>query len=470
MACLLTILVFLWIPVPLLAEGVSELIRDVAVTTTVSEKDTQTTINVTLNPEQIFAMDDLAEAFAEDADGEIYEFTSADFIRDMFSTRLFRVLPFQLPGTGIRIVLTDTDGNTHLFHTQIKTPKRLEAPNAVPFAGVSYDGTWEGSGDHYDVSFTVENNKLTLFEITFGVDCGTGYWYRHTCRDWNPRSVADGDFSFWTCNGSTHFEGTFANAHELSGTLEYNGNLGCVYNGTFAAINTIHPPPAEPDPGPGDPVDPNMKTVYIPHITGGYAEWTDYLQVDNFGIANAPLTLTLYAADGTSLYTGNHTVPRLGKKILTLKKFAGAATATSGVIRYTEPNLKFRLTQVILAGGIAEFELTDERSTALVFMYTDSLPLFNCQAKGLALTNFGANAINVTLSAIGGGATLATKTVTVQPNAHLVGVHAAWFPGVDINSVKSIRATAPSKSMAGISISGNAGNTKLLFTPGISMD
>jgi|GEM_PF-4361186 len=34
--------------------------------------------------------------------------------------------------------------------------------------------------------------------------------------------------------------------------------------------------------------------VYIPHLTGGEADWVDYLQVDNLGLGAASYTVNLY--------------------------------------------------------------------------------------------------------------------------------------------------------------------------------
>ena len=42
------------------------------------------------------------------------------------------------------------------------------------------------------------------------------------------------------------------------------------------------------------PATEDTSAVYIPHITGGFSDWNDYLQADNTGTAAATFTLVLF--------------------------------------------------------------------------------------------------------------------------------------------------------------------------------
>ena len=58
--------------------------------------------------------------------------------------------------------------------------------------------------------------------------------------------------------------------------------------------------------------------TYIPHITGGDATWTDYLQVNNNTPSAASFTLTLYN-NGTQIYSQVLSVGGLSRSQIELK-------------------------------------------------------------------------------------------------------------------------------------------------------
>jgi hypothetical protein len=198
--------------------------------------------------------------------------------------------------------------------------------------------------------------------------------------------------------------------------------------------------------------------AYIPHITPGSGDWTTYLQVDNNKLSTASFTLILYA-NGIQVYQANHTVNGLSESLLQFSTLA--ATADSGVISYTDAQLAFRCTYRSSAGGLAEFPLTDGRYQTLGCYFSDISS--DITWKGLALANLNSTPATVRLYAIGGGSILGNTTITISPYSKALGLYTQWFPSISFSAIKKIIA-ASSVGLCGVVISGDATNSRLLFT------
>jgi hypothetical protein len=206
--------------------------------------------------------------------------------------------------------------------------------------------------------------------------------------------------------------------------------------------------------------------TYIPHITNGSSDWTDYLQVNNNTSSSASYTLTLYNS-GTQLYSQVHSVGGLSRSQIELK--ALNPNAETGVITYTEPGLVFRVSYKNAGGGVAEFRAIDTLQSGIVLCFSDFTTFV--QWKGAAIANMGTTSAEVTFYALGGsvqgsgGSILGTHTETIGPKRKAVGIHSAWF-NVDLSRIESIVAVTSSTSLCGIAISGDMAQSHLLFTPG----
>lgn len=208
-------------------------------------------------------------------------------------------------------------------------------------------------------------------------------------------------------------------------------------------------------------------STYIPHITGGSADWTDYLQVNNNSPSAANFTLILYNK-GNQVYSQTLTVGALSRSQIALK--ALNSNAETGIITYTEPGLVFRVSYSSWAGGIAEFRTIDILGSNVGFYFSDFTNFV--QWKGSAIANMGTTPAQVTLYALGGssgdsgGSILGTHTETINPKEKIVGTHSAWF-NVDLSRIESIVAVTTSSSLCGIAIGGDTALSRLLFTPAI---
>jgi hypothetical protein len=207
--------------------------------------------------------------------------------------------------------------------------------------------------------------------------------------------------------------------------------------------------------------------TFIPHITGGSADWTDYLQVNNNTPFAANFTLSLYS-NGEQVYSQILSVGALSRSQIALK--ALNSNAETGIITYTEPGLVFRVSYSSLAGGIAEFRTIDVLGSNVGYYFSDFTNFV--QWKGSAIANMGTTPVQVTLYAIGGssggggGAILGTHTETINPRKKIVGIHSGWFD-VGLSQIQSIVAVTSSSSLCGITISGDMALSSLLFTPAI---
>lgn len=210
--------------------------------------------------------------------------------------------------------------------------------------------------------------------------------------------------------------------------------------------------------------------VYIPHMTSGYSDWIDYLEVDNTSLASVTFTLTLYN-EGTQVHQGTYTVGIMGELLLDLKTLqtgsAETSTATCGRIEYSEEKLNFRLAFENAAGGLAEFRLSDELSGAQAFYFSTFTN--TVEWKGVAIANMGSTTASVTLYAFGGGTFRGWKTVSIDGNSRLVGTYGTWFDDVSLNEITKIVAVTTSPYLTGIVISGNLANSNLLFTASVPL-
>lgn len=128
-------------------------------------------------------------------------------------------------------------------------------PQTVFSDEVIYDGSWSGSGDHYDVTFTVSENMLVRFDIFYDISCdGSGNYQTISYSDWNPRSVASGTFQLSNYGGT--YTGTFNNASSLDGTWANDSYCDASgVSGVWAATNESAPP-VDPDPDPEPDTEP----------------------------------------------------------------------------------------------------------------------------------------------------------------------------------------------------------------------
>ena len=211
-------------------------------------------------------------------------------------------------------------------------------------------------------------------------------------------------------------------------------------------------------------------STYIPHITAGENDWTDYLQINNNTIAVASFTLNLYS-NGDQIYSQLFSVNALSHLQIELKTLN--PSAETGIITYTDPGLIFRTTYNHRSGGVAEFKTINTLESNVGFYFSD---FTNVQWKGAAIANVGTTPAQVTLYAIGGsssggrGSILATRTETINPRGKIVGAHSVWFSSVNLIQIESIVAVTNSASLCGIAISGDSACGHLLFTPAIQVD
>lgn len=206
--------------------------------------------------------------------------------------------------------------------------------------------------------------------------------------------------------------------------------------------------------------------VFMPHLTGGFDEWEDFLTVDNVGLVPANVTVTLFDDTGNQVYNGSHAVTSLGESVIDLKQLS--STAQSGKVTYTGENLHFRLSLLnIDSGGVAEFFLGFQ-SSVLAFFFSDFESVVAW--KGIALANYGAVNADVTLYAIGGGQVLDTADIVVPAYSKTSGVHSTWFSSLAMTEVKKIIAVSSVATLGGIAIASNASSSSMLFTPAVRLE
>jgi hypothetical protein len=209
--------------------------------------------------------------------------------------------------------------------------------------------------------------------------------------------------------------------------------------------------------------------TYIPHITGGAAAWTDYLQVNNNTPSSASYTLALYDINGTQIYSQVHSVGGLSRSQIELKTLN--STAETGIITYTEPGLVFRVSYKSTGGGVAEFKTIDTLNSNIGLCFSDFVNFV--EWKGAAIANMGTTSAEVTLYALGGsvqgsgGTILGTHTESIGPKKKIARLHSAWFSSVGLSQIESIVAVTSSPSLCGIAIASDNAQSRLLFTPAV---
>ncbi|MFH1154022.1 MAG: hypothetical protein V1793_09400 [Pseudomonadota bacterium] len=200
--------------------------------------------------------------------------------------------------------------------------------------------------------------------------------------------------------------------------------------------------------------------AYIPHITSGSPDWKDYLQVNNSGASDSWFELVLYG-NGIQVFSRIYTVAAFSHGIIDLKDESPAAE--TGVIRYGDQGLAFRLSMENDGGGIAEFLLGDSLYSCAGLYFSDFSP--SLASKGAVIANMGESPCNVVLYAIGQGGILDVFPATINSREKIVGTYDVWFPEVLFGQIQEIAVASTNPSLCGFVISGNASLSHLLFTP-----
>jgi len=207
----------------------------------------------------------------------------------------------------------------------------------------------------------------------------------------------------------------------------------------------------------------DLNEVYIPHITGGFSDWNDYLQVDNPTDQTAQFTITLYS-NGSVTYTQTHEIAGLTKETITLKDLS--STAQSGKINFEESTLQFRLsTENLTGGGVSELLLPETLSSSLTFYFSDFLS--SVFWKGIAMSNISESSATLTLTATGNGSTAGPVQVTINPFSSLSNLYSGWFPTMNTADIASISVTSTSSSICGVSISGTSDSSSIIMLPAV---
>ncbi len=206
-------------------------------------------------------------------------------------------------------------------------------------------------------------------------------------------------------------------------------------------------------------------SAYMSHLTGGFADWEDFLQVDNTSLTNETFTLILYDAEGMEIYNNDFEVEAGDELVVDIKSLGG--TATSGEVSYNSNLLNFRLSFYnSTGGGVAEFRLPETLSSTLSFFFSEVGNMVVAW-KGIALTNYSDKTVAGKIFAYGDGALLGTADISIPALSKLSGLHNAWFPTIPISQVKRFFIECDAAELAGITISGNSDSSKMLFTAAV---
>lgn len=207
-------------------------------------------------------------------------------------------------------------------------------------------------------------------------------------------------------------------------------------------------------------------SAYIPHLTRGQPEWTDYILADNNSNTQASFTVILYSS-GKEVFRKEYTIPGHSYYAYDVKTTM-SYNADCGMITYDDDSLlSFRVSYSNTSGGTAEFLLSSSASSKLSFLFNNSQPFIGW--KGIALMNTSDTAVDVTLTAVYDSAEVDTQTVTVNPYSKIAGYHSSWF-SMPLNQIQKIYASGPkTEVLSGISISGSSDNTSLLFATAVDL-
>jgi hypothetical protein len=97
------------------------------------------------------------------------------------------------------------------------------------------------------------------------------------------------------------------------------------------------------------------------------------------------------------------------------------------------------------------------------FYFSDFSP--NIAWKAIAVANMSGDPASVTLHAVGGGRLLGSAALALGANDKRVGHYTTWFPEIDFHQIERIIAVSSAAGLCGVTISGNADSSRLLFTP-----
>lgn len=233
-----------------------------------------------------------------------------------------------------------------------------------------------------------------------------------------------------------------------------------IVNNSDAMLTNLVTTTAEPD-----PLDSSRVLFYIPHITSGYPDWTDRLQVDSSVSTDTIFTLFLYA-DGKTVFNKTYTMPAMGRLKLDLKSLS--STAECGMLSSREPGLFCRLSfentggTGYAGGGLSEFKLTDTLSRGLSFNFSDFAEILT--TKAAVISNLTQSAVAVTLKAIGNGEVLETYNTSIGGRDTLFGSYSNWFPGVAFSDIDRIIAETSEEALCGIVQNTDPGISTIVFT------
>ena len=201
-----------------------------------------------------------------------------------------------------------------------------------------------------------------------------------------------------------------------------------------------------------------MDTTYdlkiLPHITGGEADWTDYLEVDNTANTPGKFTIKLYDKDGKIAYEDgffqSHEVPAKGYIAIKLKDLA--ANAVCGLVSGGPSQLRFRLAYENVNGGMAEFMVPVKADDSVNFLFANDSAMVAW--KGLAVMNTADQGAEVTFKAYGSGQELASSTVSIASKSRYSNVLGSLFPGLEETQIERVQTQTGDNQLTGLSISG----------------
>ena len=201
--------------------------------------------------------------------------------------------------------------------------------------------------------------------------------------------------------------------------------------------------------------------VYIPHISGTGGFWQDTLHVNNNQLAEASFAVTLFDG-GTEAYHGSFSINGLGSLRIDLKSLVPDIAEGTGIVNYDSEHLYFRLSHESKSGGgAAEFRLTGDRHPVLGFYFSDYTP--EVAWKAIAVANMNSFGVYVKLYAVTKNGDMHFEEISIAPFSKAVGIHSKWFPFLPLENISKIIAVSP-LGLNGVTISGNAGESFLLFT------
>ncbi len=210
--------------------------------------------------------------------------------------------------------------------------------------------------------------------------------------------------------------------------------------------------------------DEETLAAYIPSITAGFSDWTDYLQVDNSSPSEQSFTIVLYS-DGEAVYESLETVGGYDHRLIELKQLD--ETCDTGKVTFSSDALTFRVAYRNTGGGVSEFAMAETLYSTIGLFFSDFDPAI--AHKGAAVANMSGSPAAVTLYAVGDGSVLASYAATISPYGKISELYGTWFPSVASSDIDSIVATSSSASLCGFVISASQDISYLLYNPAIPL-